>query len=695
MSTRSSRRAKRAAQNQTPNAAPNTAASNDALKKSSNVSSPNVSSSVARKTAAPNAVAPKSSTRSSLQNAPTTRDQTTTANFEVSPRNWQLLAGAILFFAFCLRFWNLDLVPFHHDEGVNGDFLNKLFNQGEYKYNPENFHGPTLYYFALFTSYLNTFFLGKPGFNEIALRMIPAAFGVGVIALVLSLRRHLGTVATLCAALLLAFSPGMVYISRYFIHEMQFVFFTLLAVIAVLRFRPQGAWFWPALVGLLVAGVFASQRVGDWLRLQKVESLTVVKLQFLLLTLGIGAALLLSRPLGRKNWIFVASASLALLFGSKETAPVSVVVLLIAGALTWLLCDKLQSKKFGSSTRFSSSTRSETESAERSFAFLAALVVGALLLFWAITVVFYSSFSRDYVGDGMTKFFAAYDKWHQTGVSDFQAKPLLTYLVWMLTIEPTIFVLGFAGVLVALWQRRSRFQVFVALWACGIFAAYSLIPYKTPWLMLNFVLPLGLMSGLALQTAGNWLARKSSTRSAPRWIMATVLSPFLLLTIVQMCRLNFVDYDNDDTVRDSKGEIIPLPKWQTTRNGLPVDLLPGDIKKYPYIYVHTQRGYLELMRQIDKYAQRSGLGDKMKIMVTSDEYWPMPWSLRNYPVGYYGRVTNPTDETVVIGCVNDDPKYGQDAQLQQLLGDRYVRVGEYPLRPSVLFSLWVRRDLAE
>jgi hypothetical protein len=40
-------------------------------------------------------------------------------------------------------------------------------------------------------------------------------------------------------------------------------------------------------------------------------------------------------------------------------------------------------------------------------------------------------------------------------------------------------------------KPKNSFALFCALWAFGLIAAYSLIPYKTPWLVLNFVVPLG------------------------------------------------------------------------------------------------------------------------------------------------------------------------------------------------------------
>src|SRR5689334_20570377 len=112
-----------------------------------------------------------------------------------------------------LRFDQIGLKPFHHDEGVNSYFLLNLAHSGNYKYDPTNYHGPTLYYFALVA--LRIF-----GENDFALRLSPALFGLLAVAMVWLLRRHLGAVGTPVAAFCLALSPCLVYFSRDFIHEM-------------------------------------------------------------------------------------------------------------------------------------------------------------------------------------------------------------------------------------------------------------------------------------------------------------------------------------------------------------------------------------------------------------------------------------------------------------------------------------------
>src|SRR5215510_5853377 len=145
-----------------------------------------------------------------------------------------------------LRFDQIGVKPFHHDEGVMSHFLLNLANSGEYKYNPDNYHGPTLFYFALVA--LRVF-----GANDFALRFTPALFGVLTVLMVWLLREHLGSVGTPVAAFCMALSPGLVYYSRDFIHEMSFGCFTLAIVIGALRYIETRKFFWLAVMSVSAA----------------------------------------------------------------------------------------------------------------------------------------------------------------------------------------------------------------------------------------------------------------------------------------------------------------------------------------------------------------------------------------------------------------------------------------------------------
>src|SRR5258708_8872757 len=115
-----------------------------------------------------------------------------------------------------LRLYNLSLVPLHHDEGVNGNFLVTLVREGKYTYNPENYHGPTLYFFSAIIPWISRFFGGKSfgdnyGLTTFNIRLGTAAFGIGTIWLLLLLRKPIRTIATLSPPLPITNTPGRVF----------------------------------------------------------------------------------------------------------------------------------------------------------------------------------------------------------------------------------------------------------------------------------------------------------------------------------------------------------------------------------------------------------------------------------------------------------------------------------------------------
>src|SRR6187551_790995 len=89
-----------------------------------------------------------------------------------------------------LRFFWLGLKPLHHDEGVNGFFLTNLVRDGIYKYDPGNYHGPTLYYIAY--PFVQLF-----GLKTFPIRASVAIFGVLTVILCFYLRPYIGRMGSL------------------------------------------------------------------------------------------------------------------------------------------------------------------------------------------------------------------------------------------------------------------------------------------------------------------------------------------------------------------------------------------------------------------------------------------------------------------------------------------------------------------
>ena len=153
------------------------------------------------------------------------------------------IALAVLVLALALRFQDLSLRPFHHDEGVNGFFLTRLVREGAFKYDPSNYHGPTLYYLTLPL-------VALLGLSDDALRGTTALFGSLTVLVLFRFLRPRGGVFAVTAMALLATSPGAVFYSRYFIHEALFVAFTLLVLASAPRDGARQRW------RFLAAGAF-------------------------------------------------------------------------------------------------------------------------------------------------------------------------------------------------------------------------------------------------------------------------------------------------------------------------------------------------------------------------------------------------------------------------------------------------------
>ena len=167
------------------------------------------------------------------------------------PSKTDAIALGILALAIWMRFEDLSLRPFHHDEGVNGFFLARLVNEGAFKYDPGNYHGPTLYYLTLPL-------VAILGLSDLAVRGTVALFGVLTVFVLWRFLSRFGSIAALVAMALFATSPGAVFFSRYFIHEALFVAFTLSALAA--SPRPGGYQRWRFLVtGLSLGLLFATK----------------------------------------------------------------------------------------------------------------------------------------------------------------------------------------------------------------------------------------------------------------------------------------------------------------------------------------------------------------------------------------------------------------------------------------------------
>lgn len=567
--------------------------------------------------------------------------------------NWWLIGCvAITAIAVFWRFYWLELKPFHHDEGVNGFFMTTLVRDGIYKYDPSNYHGPTLYYIALV-------FAKAFGFNTISMRASVAIFGVLTVVMAFFLKRYIGKIGSLTAALFLALSPGMVFISRYFIHEIFFVFCSFGIVLGVLFFieKRKAGNLAVAMMTLLLLICFlpSALNLSNLVGAENVALLWILRVG--LFAVEAALVFLIMRALlgwndGRAIYLMLSSASAALFFATKETAFITIGTLIMAVVSVWIwrkIYRAIIGKPQANDLEPVELTWQNFRAGLGEAADLNLLIIAVSAVFVYVSVLFFSSFFT--YSDGISKAFEAYAFWTKTGTGDHTQNGTWGYLKWGMKLESPIFILSAIGTLIALIKARHRFAMFTGFWAFGLFAAYSIIPYKTPWLALSFLLPMCLVAGYGI----NELARSSDIGQR---IFAALLALFAAVILgYQTYDLNFVRYDDDSM---------------------------------PYVYAHTRRGFLDMVNQIEYYADKSGKGKDASIEVVSPEYWPLTWYMREYPKAiFHSRLADVnTSEIIVASKV-------QLGELDKRYGARYKYVNTYPLRPGVELFLLVRKDLAE
>jgi hypothetical protein len=115
-----------------------------------------------------------------------------------------------------------------------------------------------------------------------------------------------------------------------------------------------------------------------------------------------------------------------------------------------------------------------------------------------------------------------------------------------------------------------------------------------------------------------------------------------------------------------------------------------DDDSMPYVYAHTRRGFLDLIKEIKRYAEKSGRGKEAIIEVVSPDYWSIPWYLNDYKfANFHGQFVDADTAEMIVASKAQLP------ELAPRYAAHYKYVGTYPLRPGVDLYLLVRNDLAD
>jgi uncharacterized protein (TIGR03663 family) len=456
---------------------------------------------------------------------------------------WILLIAAGGYF----RLSGLTDRPVHFDEATGAHIVAAYrASPDESAFTPEHFHGPLQPMLAALLCKLNS----QRDWSSLqigTLRLIPATFGILLLFVPLLMRRQLGGFGALTATALLATSPLIVYYNRMFIHESILLFFSILCIPILIRFIERPNYLNGCLLGMILALMWATK-----------ETALIVWLSY-----GIG------------GWAF-------LLISNKPNSIAS---------LTHKIREMFLPKLIAVGTLFVTALVLFSNFMQDPGAF-----VDAFRTFWAYSVT-----------SGHNKPFAYY--FSLIGTPHVIGSVVFWEAVVLLLIVPVwvAFVTGQLrshSIKVASEQGRGVI-LFLALALLVQLITYSLIAYKTPWLML---VPVAILFLLVAACVNPLSTNKSSM----------ILVAFSIVIIFSLQ--------------------IPAALQGSQRL--------ASHPRNPYAYVPTLQSVESLPRFIGQLQQHTEPASPM--FVVGSHYWPLPWYLRNSGTTGYLDSTDSLDPKTAI-----------------------------------------------
>lgn len=603
--------------------------------------------------------------------------------------NWEIAAYvAIIGLAFAFRFWDLGARALHHDESIHAQWSWRLA-QGDYTHSPV-FHGPFYYHVQGLV-----FLVG--GASDYTSRVSAAIFGVALVMLPLLFRRWLGPVGTLAAVAFIAFSPTIVYYSRFFREDIYMAFFTLLMVAAMWRYMVSRRDRWLLVFALAYTGSITTK-----------EATYLTVAVFLLYINGQLAVDLARKTLAGRDTdtlmrrsllaagIFPYAWAIAALWpfigGIRKRAgwdemPASGDVLVVMGTLTVPLLLRFAKPMFESPPLglwpalpdgrwdWNNVCQGALPTSARDAQALGGLFIlgcGAAAfvgLNWraktwaycagASAVVYLTLMTSFWTNlDGAcTGPWGSIDYWvgqHNEVRGD---QPWFYYFMLMPAYEFLPLVLAVGG---AYWAvvKGNAFSRFLVFWLVGVFGALSWAGEKMPWLNVHIALPACILAAWTVHYAWTSWANRPDPRQQSftlTSIAAIAMGALAIIAfmpggpiaagirlLVLAAAVAFIVIAARPFGRQAVGTVVVVAvigalSLFSMRTMLMAVFERGDDPKDLLIYTQSAPQITEVADQIDALAAATGKGFDLRIAVDSaDSFsWPWAWYLRDYKGASY------------------------------------------------------------
>ncbi len=334
-------------------------------------------------------------------------------------------------------------------------------------------------------------------------------------------------------------------------------------------------------------------------------------------------ALFLKFAEGKKSlFLYAGSASLALLFTTKEASFAIGPFIVLLAAIYGFLIEK---QGFGLKSFFKKIWRWRKRA------------VLALLVFALIYSMLFTSFYSN--PNGLSDSVRSVGLWGPRVVTEKgHDKPFSYYGELLAEYELPLLLLGIAGLALALWKKNRLFSL-LGVFFLLLFVGISLVPYKTPWIVINLLPPLALLSGFfAKQLMKN-------TQKAGFLVIAVALG----LMIVIAGHVN-----------------VSAPAGGKNR----------------FSYVQTTMQAKEVLQKV------LGVNGRIAVDIENGSPWPIPWLLRAKKTEYYSK-----DAFKTAGFVHgfDAVIVDRGTEESATKGLKGYEVIEFDLRPGMPLTAIIKQ----
>lgn len=590
------------------------------------------------------------------------------------PFRWEFGAYLALFVvALAMRLWDLGGRAVHHDESLHGYFSWQLFNGSGFVHDPL-MHGPFLFHISA-----GSFFL--LGDNEFTLRLPAALFGAALVLTPLLLRSRLGNVSSLLIAGMLAFSPSLLYFSRFARNDIFVAVWTVALVAMVWRYMDERKPKYIYLAAAFISLGFATKET-------QYIIVAIVALPLVFMARNDVFGWLWGR---RKLSDWSPAGGMLVLIVTLTLPMIGAASGLIQDALGLVLAN--DDSSIGQPLGTAHGAGEVIAVVITAFLIATAVLVGVLwnrrvwLIAFGIAasifVVLYSSVFTHWAG-------LASGVWQGLGYwvaqQDVARGNQPDYYYVMLT-SVYEFLPATIGLVAAVYYafKGDAFTRFLAYWPIATFAAYSAAGEKMPWLEVQVVLPFIFLGGKALGdmvTSLNW---RPSLSDGGAWTFAGVP-----IAVMVVWRLIFLTDTQPGLggLDKAPGAVVlfgilallavglfwltrrigskqamslvgvaavAMMAILTVRTGWVATYQEPDVPNELLVYTQTSPALAGLAQEIAAAATLTGEGKDLKVTVdgSSGFTWPWTWYLRDYSQVSYPNLgfsipDGPSDSSVAI-----------------------------------------------